>query len=160
MFVAHVGSIEILTQTAGELSSPMSTTVPIDNNNLKHTYIDMNKHCIDMMGSIATGPQYFALQTDATTACKDTLTPGIVRDPNNQLKRPQTNMGSVVQGINFFKTITCKSEEYLHFQRRAGLNHWCTRGQTAFRPSQILSYCRRVRLPYNLWWKIVRLLFV
>ena len=73
----------------------MITIVSIDNS--KHTYIDMNKHYIDMMGSTATGSQYFALQTDATTACKDTLTPGIVRDPNNQLKQSQTNTGSVVQ---------------------------------------------------------------
>ena len=73
----------------------MSTTVPIDNS--KHTYVDMSKHYIDMMGSTVTGPQYFAPQTDATTVYKDTSTPRSVRDPNNQLKQSQTNTGSVVQ---------------------------------------------------------------
>ena len=73
----------------------MSTTVPIDNS--KHTYIDMNKHYIDMMGSTGTGPRYFAPETDATTVYKGTLTPSLFRDSNNQQKRPRTNMGSVVQ---------------------------------------------------------------
>ena len=73
----------------------MSTAVPIDNS--KHTYIDMNKHYIDMMDSTGAGPQYFAPETDATRVYKDTLTPSLVRDPNNQQKHPQTNMGSTVQ---------------------------------------------------------------
>ena len=66
---------------AGELSSLMSTTDPTDNN--KHTYMDMNKHYIDMMGSTVTRPQYLAPETDATTVNKDTLTPSFVRDSNN-----------------------------------------------------------------------------
>lgn len=77
-----------------ELSSLMNIAVPIDNS--KNTYMDMNKHYIDRMDSTETGPQYMAPQTDATTVYKDTMTPSFVRDPNNQQKHPQKNMGSVV----------------------------------------------------------------
>ena len=60
--VAHEGFIEILTQTAfvpkGATQPDEYKIVPIDNS--KHTYLDMNKHYIDMTGSTASGPQYFA----------------------------------------------------------------------------------------------------
>ena len=96
----------------------MSITVPIDDN--KNTYLDMNKHCIDMMGSTAAGPQYFAPQTDATTVCKDMMTPSLVRDPNNQQKHPQTNMGSVVQANYFFQADNLKVSNTHIFERRLG----------------------------------------
>ena len=58
----------------------MITTDLIDN--CKHTYVDMNKHHIDMMGSTETGPQYLAPHTDATTVYKNTLTPRLVQASN------------------------------------------------------------------------------
>ena len=96
----------------------MNITDPIDNS--KHTYLDMNKRYIDMTGSTATGPQYFAPQTDATTVCKDMMTPSLVRDPNNQQKHPQTNMDSVVQASYFFQADNLKVSNTHIFERRLG----------------------------------------